>query len=636
MTSELSLQTLAFADTFVDVAGLNAHVSVRLGARIEEVQARAKQGGRSSAKAFAILGAAGGGKTHIFARLRHDAGLHATLVLLRPFFGVSLAPRDVLATMVDQLCLPVRGGALTHLDILAAHWLGERANFPSAALEDLRSLPASERAARVDRAVGEILRAIPEAEPAAHLARALLSLGQLERSARWAELAWLSGREPRHQDSGPLAEADVAHLMRIISVVAAPVAPLVLTFDQLENLAGDDDARVLGYGNLVAELVDTVPSLTIAQLALTSEWMQYIEPRLTLPQKTRVAGEVLLLDAPDRAQRELLLRAWHAHLALPNARGGRKRFPSPLTNEELESLLTAPGMTPRLLLAALSRAVAGEPVTPPSSSAPSVRAGSRYDGVWEEEYARTLQELSQKGEMGVGIDAAELAEGVASALSFLPSLAVSSRNERERVLTEVRSSAGACTLLYATGTHHSSVGSALARSFELAQLGKAVVVREKRLELPATWEAVQERRVSFERLPNARWLSLEKEDVAQLLTLARLSSRARANRLRVVGSEDVLTEEELRAGVRERTPPEDWRTAAAIVSWLSDVPRERPAAAAPKVPAPPPRATPSDADRSHAPPTFGEWMRLGGEVGKAALHRYAEKLRALRARRRDG
>lgn len=630
MSSEVSLQTAAFSDDFVDLPALNAHVSAALAARIEEVTGRARRGERAGAKAFAVLGAAGGGKTHIFARLRHQAGLKATLILLRPFFGVSLTPRDVLATIVDQLCLPVRGGTLTQLDVLSAYWLGEGedAAFPSAAIDAVHALSPEDRAARIERAVGDIVACVPEAAPAAHLARALLSLADHERTARWAELAWLSGREPRKQDSAPLAEADVAHLLRIVSVVAAPVAPMVLTFDQLENLAGDDDARVLGYGNLVAELVDTLPSLTIAQLALTSEWMQYIEPRLTLPQKTRVASHVLMLESPDRAQREQLLRTWHGHLSPANGRGGRKRFPSPLSAEELEALLEAPGMTPRLLLAALSRAVAGKPAATPSAPPPSLRSGARFDAVWGEAYAATVAELAQKAEAGVAVDAAELAEGLGSALSFASALEIAHRTERERVLTEVRAASGAATLLYVTGTHHASVGSAFTRAAELAQSGKTVVVREKHLELPAKWESVQERRASFECLPNARWLWLERDDVARLLTLGRLMSRARANRLRVADSAEVLSETDVRARLRDHDPPQLWRPAAAIVTWLSDVPRERASVpeSAPSVPSAAPKSAPSSAPA----PSFREWVRLGGQLGKDAVSRYVDRLRKLR------
>lgn len=694
---EVPLQTAPFADDFLDVAGLNAHVSSSLGARIEDVRARARLGQRSLAKAYAVLGAAGGGKTHIFARLRHREGLRATLILLRPFFGVSLGPRDVLATVIDQLCLPVRGGALTHLDVLAARWLGERGDsaepgdvrgasspvgdahddprpprrgpsaFPGAAMEGVRALAPEEREARVEQAVSDVLKNLPEAAPAAHLARALFGLSDLERSARWAELAWLSGREPRRtegtdREGAPLSEADVAHLLRIVSVMAAPVAPLVLTFDQLENLAGDGDARVLGYGNLVAELVDTVPCLTIAQLALTSEWMQFIEPRLTLPQRTRVAGEVLTLDPPNRAQREQLLRVWHARLAPSNRRGRRQRFPSPLTAAALEALLTAPGMTPRLLLVALSRAVAGKPpldAAAPAPEGPQAAAPTRAEAVWlhwKGELAKVRDELAKKTEAGAAVDAAELAEGLTRALAFAASVETETRTERERALTSVRSPGGASTLLYVTGTHHRSVGSALARAVELAHAGKTVVVRERRLEVPTTWEIAQEHRAAFEKHANARWLWLEPDDLAHLLALGRLWSGVAAKRVHLVGMEDVVTEAELRAILAERTPPLGWKAPASIVSWLSDVPRAPLSQAAPVAPpsrprteAPPeaPASRPAPAEAAPAPPsrpartevppiapppeekepTFRDWLRLGRKLGYAAVSRYAERLR---------
>lgn len=674
---EVPLQTAPFADDFIDVAGLNAHVSSSLGARIEDVRARARLGQRSPAKAYAVLGAAGGGKTHIFARLRHREGLRATLILLRPFFGVSLGPRDVLATVIDQLCLPVRGSALTHLEVLTAPWLGEvdagsaageagdegvararpEAAFPSAAMEAVRALTPAERADRVEQAVSEVLQSLPEAAPAAHLARALFGLGELARAERWAELAWLSGREPRRaegqerteREGAPLSEADVAHLLRIVSVLAAPVAPLVLTFDQLENLAGDGDARVLGYGNLVAELVDTVPCLTIAQLALTSEWMMFIEPRLTLPQRTRVAGEVLTLESPDRAQREQLLRAWHARLGPPNGRGGRKRFPSPLSPEALEALLTAPGMTPRLLLVGLSRAVAGKPAEQGAltAEAPQPRPQSRADGVWalwEAERARVRDELEKKAEAGAAVDAAELAEGLTRALGFAASVETETGAARERSLTLVRSAGGAATVVYVTGTHHRSVGAALARAVELAQAGKTVVVRERRLEVPSTWGIACEHRAAFEQQANARWLWLEPDEVAHLLALARLWSRVGAAQVCLPGLEEVVTQAELRSTMAERAPPHTWRAPALIVSWLSDVPRApasqaaptpSPTQASPQAPSPPPPPqTPSRVEpapptppAAEPEPTFRDWLRLGRRLGYAAVSRYADRLR---------
>ena len=153
------------------------------------------------------------------------------------------------------------------------------------------------------------------------------------------------------------------------------------------------------------------------------------------------------------------------------------------------------------------------------------------------------------------------------------------------------------------------------------------------LTLPSTREAVDERRASFECLPNARWLSLETEEVAPMLTLARLMSRARASRPRAGGSEELLTESQVRAFVAEQRSPVEWRVTVAIVSWLSDVPRER---AKPSSPSPsPPAPGRADATSIGTPPTLGQWVRLGAEVGRATVSRYAAKLRALRATRRE-
>src|SRR5204862_4018458 len=139
----------------------NAHVSTYLLDRALEVRSLAQRGQCAASKAVAVLGPAGGGKTHLFARMRHRSGANATLILLRPYFGVSLSLRDVLAGVVDQLCLPVQGGSHTHLDLLAAHWLIEDGD-------------------RVERAVRAIAALVPEIAPAAHLARALLELGERE------------------------------------------------------------------------------------------------------------------------------------------------------------------------------------------------------------------------------------------------------------------------------------------------------------------------------------------------------------------------------------------------------------------------------------------------------------------------
>jgi hypothetical protein len=627
----VSLQTSAFAKTFVDVADVNAHVSEALTERVSEVMRRAVEGEVMPAKSFVVLGPAGGGKTHVFSRLQRLPGVKATLVLLRPFFGVRLTPRDVLTATIDQLCVPAPQAGTSRMAGLSAFWLGGGdAKFPHAAIDEFRSLPPEEQDQQLDGAVARILQHLPDAAPAAHLIRALLQLESLERAELWRELAWLSGREPRARDpraqaveSFALSESDVLQLLRMIAVMAAPVAPLVVAIDQLENLAGDDETRVLSFGNMVAELIDTVPSLTLAQLAITSEWLQFIEPRLSLPQKTRVSGQVLTIAAPSREQRDQLLRVWYAHMA------PQGDYPAKIDAAELEGLLVAPGMTPRLLLSGLTRLLAGEPAFEHASRSQSEHAAP--SDFWASEVLLVAEELAQKTKNDLPIDAGELAEAMMAALSFGTNVAVTTRSERERILTTVCTPGHELTVVYVNGTHHSSVGRSFTRAAELAELGKTVIVREKRLAIPSSWEAVNEHRKAFEAMANARWLWLEPNEVAQGIALARMLSRARAGRLRHSNTEETISEAQLRDHMQRKSDPTTWRPVMALLAGLTDVPRAVPQERTSGEKLPPAAApTPSAKSPPVAVPSVREWLQLGKQVGVSALARYRDKLRGFK------
>ena len=71
-----------------------------------------------------------------------------------------------------------------------------------------------------------IVERLPHVEPAAYIITALLTVAGRVGAQRWAELAWLSGREPRSAAERMLSEGDVLVLLRV----------LVIVFDQLENL----------------------------------------------------------------------------------------------------------------------------------------------------------------------------------------------------------------------------------------------------------------------------------------------------------------------------------------------------------------------------------------------------------------
>ncbi len=626
----LDLQASPFADEFVDVAAVNAHISTCLLDRLTSTRDAANAGKLLPTKAIAVLGPAGAGKTHLFARLRHQAGPHATMLLLRPYFGVSFTPRDVLASVVDQMCRPARSTPLCHLELIVAHWLAEAeapASFPSVAVQQVRAMDHEARRAHVDRAVGRVLEILPDLAPATRLVRAVLGLGALGEGATWSELAWLSGREPRESTEGDtLSEPDVLHVLRLLAVLAAPVAPIVLVFDQLENLASDGEGRVLGYGNLLAELVDTVPLLTIVQLALTSEWLQFIEPRLSLPQKSRMAAETFVLEIPGREQRELLLRAWHEHLAPKRPSGRPLRYPAPLSKDQLEQLLAAPGMTPRLLLTALSRAATGQSPFATSDTAAPVDRAAHFERLVAEERALVSAELAEKTATEVACDPGLLAEGLASALAYCPKLEIATRTERERVFSTVQGRGQQMQVVWLTSTHHASVAALLARATEMAKSGKVLVVRERRFELSRSWVTVAERRAAFECLPNARWLWLADDDVIQCLTLARLLSRARSKRIRDA-SDEPLSMDDVRMKLGQLVDPASWNCTCAVARALDDVPKE----SVPPAPTPAARA-PKRTEEPDLRAMVEQWLVMGRHVGRLALDRSLQRLRHLAGR----
>lgn len=279
------------------------------------------------------------------------------------------------------------------------------------------------------------------------------------------------------------------------------------------------------------------------------------------------------------------------------------------------------------------------------------------EGIWRAEYERVRAEQVEKERSNLAFDAAELAEALSSALGFASHLMVSHRTERDRVITSVKAPGHELAMVYLTSLQHGSVASTLVKAAELARATKVVIVREKRFDFPSTWETVQERRSTFERLPNARWLWLEREDLARCLTLARLLSKARAKKLDVPGSDEPLPLERLREAVLGMGSPGEWQSIASITRWLSDVPRETltvfrelpreevrpapearpsPATSSPatslptasRLAASPPGPEPSQASGS-PPPTLRSWLSQGRDLGRSAVTRYVQKVRAL-------
>src|SRR5690349_3756037 len=301
-----------WASDFLDLSSLNAHAS----AAVEDAVLRVRETVRNEARAvrstsIVIVGPPGAGKTHLFARLRRKLGPRAVFVLIRPLGDVEMTARFVLGEVVRQLAFaPPRGVPQHHA--LVGSCLGRLEGvgpaFPQALLSEWTALPPEQRATRLEGALENLLALCPALDEV-YLARLLAVPFEPSTMAR-ALLAWLSG-----------AECDVEQLKRIgattslldksegrarpaletLAATAALGAPLVLVFDQLENLIDGGGQRLRAYGNLVAELADTLRGAVLVHLALDTEYTRVIEPSLNLAQRSRIVMRREVLGLPSAA-----------------------------------------------------------------------------------------------------------------------------------------------------------------------------------------------------------------------------------------------------------------------------------------------------------------------------------------------
>ncbi len=133
----------AWGSSFIDVPELNKDVTDAIKTAIQGVRRAAREKAELRTSSLLVLGPAGGGKTHLFARLRHQLGPRAVFVHLRPLVGTEMTPRYVLQQIVQQLGYDTSG--LKQLDALVGSSLallqGEKTlEMPRAILDEFEQL----------------------------------------------------------------------------------------------------------------------------------------------------------------------------------------------------------------------------------------------------------------------------------------------------------------------------------------------------------------------------------------------------------------------------------------------------------------------------------------------------------------
>ena len=541
-----------WAADFLDLGSLNAHAS----GAVEDAVLRVRETVRNEARAvrstsIVIVGPPGAGKTHLFARLRRKLGPRAVFVLIRPLGDVEMTARFVLGEVVRQLAFAPPRGVPQHHALVGSclgRLEGVGPGFPQAVLSEWGALAPEQRAARLETALEGMLALCPALDEV-YLAR-LLEVPFAPSATARALLAWLSG-----------ADCDVEQLKRIgataslldksegrarpaletLATTAALGAPLVLVFDQLENLIDGGGQRLRAYGSLAAELVDTLRGAVLVHLALDTEFTRTIEPSLNPAQRSRIVMRRERLGLPPAADREELLRLFYQHVLKPAA-----PFPWPLGAERLAQLTREAGHTPRMLLdefkAALENAteeVSGprlipegpraepEPPSPPPDSAPrSAPARPDIASEWLGRLRSARDVVRTASEERRPLPAQRLADGLLALGRFGVEMVIRPLNKPPALLS-LQIGDELERLAIVQESSHRGLAAVLARLVRVTEQARVVVLRERASELPATWTEAWSRRTVLLDTGQARWLDVEAEDCARLLALASFLDGAR-------------------------------------------------------------------------------------------------------------
>jgi hypothetical protein len=504
-----------WAPEILDLESLNAAATNAVVQSIEDLRRRAHARERGEPPpAIVAVGPAGAGKTHLFGRLRRKVGARGVFVHVRPLIGSEMTPRFLLGQIVQQLGYSSYGQS--QIDIIAGTTLalagGENPRFPAAMLQQLRELKPEDRQARVEQAIESL--ASPGIDTS-YLER-LLRVPFADLLPRTALLVWLGGRELDEAQARrvgvreALPDGDVISALRSIAAVAAATSPLVIVFDQLENLVDPDGsgARVIAYGNLIAELVDVVRDLVIVQMGLSTEWDANIERRLGPSQRSRVIGRRIPLLLPTPSERRALVDLW------------LKDAPSPLSEGQLQTLCDPVGLTPRMLLQELREALEGNPPAEKTIEPPDEACLAAWEGCLA--FART--HIDEMAGTGHGPEVAFLLDGFVALASLVPELGPV-KTERPNLLRLLQPKGPAFIAM----VNQTNAPSVLAFLRTLAGLqGGVLALRERWREWPPTWKQTRAQWESLRKSPSVDWQWLERDQAVQLLALARLLKDARS------------------------------------------------------------------------------------------------------------
>jgi hypothetical protein len=429
---------------------------------------------------------------------------------------------------------------------------GDSPKFPSAFLEKARAMSASERDDLVQRALDHFER--EDARLDTSWLELFLSVPFVDGAKKRAALAWLSGREPSELElrrlglSEGLTSGRAVPALRALATVTAHAAPLIVVFDQLENLVEADGRtdRIHAHARVFSELHDEVSRMVLVQMALDGEWTLRIGPQLAPSERSRLEARVLHVELPTPAEREELLHRWLEQVA-PEQRAGA--FPWPFTSADWQRLRSQPGVTPRMLLVALRKAAEGEPpfaTAAVDGIAPALRGGAMSESSpgaeetddalarhWEDALREAHAELEQAAAENRGIDEDRLAAAMRVLLLATGCVKVdlAARRKGRETLRFVREGIHEASVFVVQSRNGRSVATALGHARKASESKGVIVVREQALALPPTWKTANEHLDALQRTATARVVAVGRPELARALALHDLLTDARSQDL---------------------------------------------------------------------------------------------------------
>ncbi|HJL01275.1 MAG TPA: hypothetical protein RMH85_16515 [Polyangiaceae bacterium LLY-WYZ-15_(1-7)] len=612
-----------WAADFVDVPSLNREVSDAIADAVTEIRDRDQLHSHS----ILVLGPAGAGKTHLFARLRRQLGPRAAFVLLRPELGADATARHVLSHLVRALRRTTLTGlsdTQTQLDIVvgsafAAVREGASRNYPHLVLEELASLDEDAREEAIEDAVEALEERFEDLD--ADWLETFLRAPFMKKATRRAALTWLSGLEPNERAlrrigySAAMADEAILPALRTLGVLASFGAPIVLVFDQLENLVEPgDDARILAHANLLAELHDTVRGLVLVQMALDGVWSESVSPLLNEAARSRLEKTVLFTRMPDAAQREALVKAWTAGVDDEAEPSGD--FPWPFQPADWERIAGATVMTPRMLMKACRDALAGGVVLAAErgEGEEADDGGDRLEELWEAQLAQARAELDRAWKEHEGLGGTRLTGALMAALRLEGVKLQQPKAKKAKYQLRVLAPAGERLVYVMQQPHPRSVGAVLKDAVANAESRGVLVLREQAMAFPPRWKKATEHLERLQGAARGVWMPLDRQALARLLAAHDFLAAARSQDL--TGEDGApLPEARVQAWMRERLEVGGWPAVAAARGERKGDADEGAVSAAPASPTPAPAKA------------GGQAQAVLAQLGVASIDRIVRELR---------